>query len=314
MASGDQSIKLHAIGDLDLAIVVPNTFRRSYEAPDLQVAVGRDEKGIQAKISKPESNMYALRLPEDLLHGPIDVHVWTTVRPRNNQTFQIDAGRRTVASRTKQELSLRRIAAQVGVYDIQPWKLLSQAALKLAVPDAKKMLLDGRDKVTSLRQNLRERITSITQQRLTCLSHHMQSYVQRSTDMGTALSRHLSDATIATRRLEKSRNAFHEGRKAAMFRHEAVVAPMFTRKWNGAKNAFRTIESLTASRLFRLHVSLMDHHQHVTNALDRRLTNVVSRARDRAVSLRKMASSKHQSTFKHGGNRGNSYRSKKKAC
>ena len=84
--------KLHIIGDCHVILRPPQWFNSLKKAPPLQFKISRQNGSVNYTVSTLFEGVFALKLPREEAHGPLNVSVWTTKKPKVNDTFQIDFG------------------------------------------------------------------------------------------------------------------------------------------------------------------------------------------------------------------------------
>ena len=80
---------VHVIGDSHIVLQPPTWFRQLRKPPALFFKVRRQQKKLDYEFSTLFDGVYALKLPAEDAHGNLDVSVWTTRKPKINETFQV---------------------------------------------------------------------------------------------------------------------------------------------------------------------------------------------------------------------------------
>ncbi|MCJ1355939.1 MAG: hypothetical protein MMC33_005932 [Icmadophila ericetorum] len=84
--------KLHIIGDCHVVLRPPRWFTLLKKAPSLHFKISRQDQVVDYSSSTLFEGVYALKLSREEAHGPLNVTVWTTKKPKINETFQVDFG------------------------------------------------------------------------------------------------------------------------------------------------------------------------------------------------------------------------------
>ena len=84
--------KLHVIGDCHVVLRPPQWYTSLKKPPVLHFNITRKQEGLRHETSVLFDGVYALNLAREDAYGVLDVSVWTTRKPRINDTFQVDFG------------------------------------------------------------------------------------------------------------------------------------------------------------------------------------------------------------------------------
>ena len=84
--------KVHVIGDSHVILRPPPWFRMMKKSPALFFRITRQQKVLDYELSDLFDGVYALKLPREDAHGVLDISVWSTRKPRINETIQVDFG------------------------------------------------------------------------------------------------------------------------------------------------------------------------------------------------------------------------------
>ena len=82
--------RVHVIGDSHIILQPPTWFRQLRKPPALFFRVRRQQKKLNYEFSTLFDGVYALKLPAEDAHGSLDISVWTTRKPKINETFQVE--------------------------------------------------------------------------------------------------------------------------------------------------------------------------------------------------------------------------------
>lgn len=82
--------KVHVVGDRHIVLRPPHWFMRYRKAPKLIFNVTRKNKIIEHELSTLFDGVYALKVSREDAYGQLDVSVYTTSKPKINETFQVD--------------------------------------------------------------------------------------------------------------------------------------------------------------------------------------------------------------------------------
>ena len=84
--------KLHILGDCHIVLRPPQWYTSLRRPPTLHFNVTRKQEGLWHETSVLFDGVYALKLAREDAYGVLDISVWTTRKPRINNTFQVDFG------------------------------------------------------------------------------------------------------------------------------------------------------------------------------------------------------------------------------
>ncbi|KAL9608337.1 MAG: hypothetical protein Q9167_006826 [Letrouitia subvulpina] len=84
-----EKFTVHVIGDRHIVLRPPYWFTRSKKLPKLYFNVTQGNRVLKHKLSTLFEGVHAIELPVNEVHGSLNVTVWTTSRPRINETFQV---------------------------------------------------------------------------------------------------------------------------------------------------------------------------------------------------------------------------------
>ncbi|KAI4163456.1 MAG: hypothetical protein LQ342_002963 [Letrouitia transgressa] len=80
---------VHVIGDSHIVLRPPYWFTRSKKMPKLYFNVTQGNRVLKHQLSTLFEGVHAIELPVNEAHGNLNITVWTTSRPRINETFQV---------------------------------------------------------------------------------------------------------------------------------------------------------------------------------------------------------------------------------
>jgi hypothetical protein len=92
MPNKSEKFKVHVIGDCHVILSPPAWFAILKKAPPLHFRVARDDKVLEYEFSTLFDGVYALKLPQEDAHGTVSISVWSTKKPKVNESFQVDFG------------------------------------------------------------------------------------------------------------------------------------------------------------------------------------------------------------------------------
>ncbi|MCJ1407494.1 hypothetical protein MMC19_001565 [Ptychographa xylographoides] len=84
--------KLHVIGDCHVVLRPPRWFTQLKKAPELHFRITRQKEPLQYDFSTLFDGVHALKLAREDAYGALNISVWTTKKPRINESFQVDFG------------------------------------------------------------------------------------------------------------------------------------------------------------------------------------------------------------------------------
>ncbi|KAI4214115.1 MAG: hypothetical protein LQ351_003200 [Letrouitia transgressa] len=84
-----EKFKVHVIGDCHIVLRPPYWFTRSKKMPKLYFNVTQGNRVLKHQLSTLFEGVHAIELPVNEAHGNLNITVWTTSRPRINETFQV---------------------------------------------------------------------------------------------------------------------------------------------------------------------------------------------------------------------------------
>ncbi|MCJ1480207.1 hypothetical protein MMC06_000361 [Schaereria dolodes] len=83
---------VQVVGDCHIVLRPPHWYAQLKKPPPLLFKVSRQNKTLSHHFSTLFEGVHALRLPREDAHGPMSISVWTTSKPKINETFHIDFG------------------------------------------------------------------------------------------------------------------------------------------------------------------------------------------------------------------------------
>ena len=118
------TFEVQVVGDSHVILKPPTWFQQLKKAPELQFRVQRQRKRISYEFSTLFPGVYALKLPPEDAHGVLDISVWTTQKPKLNQTFQVEfgtpwlkvSGWQRAAQAMTEQVRDELVAAQTGLF------------------------------------------------------------------------------------------------------------------------------------------------------------------------------------------------------
>ncbi|MCJ1474887.1 hypothetical protein MMC13_003547 [Lambiella insularis] len=83
---------LHVVGDCHVVLTPPKWFTQLKRGPTLLFKVTRQAEPLKYEFSTLFDGVYALKLAREDAYGTLNILVWTSKKPRINETFQVDFG------------------------------------------------------------------------------------------------------------------------------------------------------------------------------------------------------------------------------
>ncbi|MCJ1337899.1 hypothetical protein MMC09_003183 [Bachmanniomyces sp. S44760] len=83
---------VHIIGDSHVILRTPHWLTRSKKSPKLFFRITRYDQVLMHNESLLFDGVHALRLSRELAHGPLNITVWTTSKPKIRETHLVDFG------------------------------------------------------------------------------------------------------------------------------------------------------------------------------------------------------------------------------
>lgn len=90
--NNSDEFKISVIGDSHIVLRPPHWFIRSRKASKLSFSVSRRGSAISHQVSTLFDGVFAIRIPRDDAYGVLNVSVWTTSKPKINESFEVDFG------------------------------------------------------------------------------------------------------------------------------------------------------------------------------------------------------------------------------
>lgn len=90
--NNSDEFKISVIGDSHIVLRPPHWFIRSRKASKLSFSVSRGTSALSHQISTLFDGVFAIRIPRDEAYGVLNVSVWTTSKPKINESFEVDFG------------------------------------------------------------------------------------------------------------------------------------------------------------------------------------------------------------------------------
>lgn len=90
--NNSDEFKISVIGDSHIVLRPPPWFIRSRKASKLSFSVSRGTSGLSHQVSTLFDGVFAIKIPHDDAYGVLNVSVWTTSKPKINESFEVDFG------------------------------------------------------------------------------------------------------------------------------------------------------------------------------------------------------------------------------
>lgn len=90
--NNSDEFKISVIGDSHIVLRPPHWFIRSRKASKLSISVARGTSALSHQVSTLFDGVFAIKIPRDDAYGVLNVSVWTTSKPKINESFEVDFG------------------------------------------------------------------------------------------------------------------------------------------------------------------------------------------------------------------------------
>ncbi|MCJ1463527.1 hypothetical protein MMC07_002135 [Pseudocyphellaria aurata] len=90
--NNSDEFKISVIGDSHIVLRPPHWFIRSRKASKLSFNVSRGTSALSHQVSTLFDGVFAIKIPRDDAYGVLNVSVWTSSRPKINESFEVDFG------------------------------------------------------------------------------------------------------------------------------------------------------------------------------------------------------------------------------
>lgn len=90
--NNSNKFKISVIGDSHVLLRPPHWFTHSKKASKLSFNVSRRNNAVSHQVSTLFDGVFAIQIPRDDAHGVLKVSVWTTSKPKINESFEVDFG------------------------------------------------------------------------------------------------------------------------------------------------------------------------------------------------------------------------------
>lgn len=90
--NNSDEFKISVIGDSHIVLRPPHWFIRSRKASKLSFSVARGTSALSHQVSSLFDGVFAIKIPRDDAYGVLNVSVWTTSKPKINESFEVDFG------------------------------------------------------------------------------------------------------------------------------------------------------------------------------------------------------------------------------
>ena len=83
---------VHVVGDRHIVVRPPQWFTQRRQSPKVSFQVTRRELPIEHEVSTLFEGMYSVRIPRKEAYGKMNISVWTTLKPKVREHFEVDFG------------------------------------------------------------------------------------------------------------------------------------------------------------------------------------------------------------------------------
>ena len=182
--------KLHVIGDCHIVLRPPQWYTSLKKPPILHFNITRKQEGLWHETSVLFDGVYALKLAREDAYGALDICVWTTRKPRINDTFQVDFGTPWL------KLAGWKRAAQALTEQVREELQAAQAGLNLAYGQTSiGVQTFMRDAVKKAESVLRE-VEKISMASLNHTAKTTELMITQSKELSTAISQQLQRHSV----------------------------------------------------------------------------------------------------------------------
>lgn len=90
--NNSDEFKISVVGDSHIVLRPPHWFIRSRKSSKLSFSVSRGTSTLGHQVSTLFDGVFAIKIPRDDAYGVLNVSVWTTSKPKINESFEVDFG------------------------------------------------------------------------------------------------------------------------------------------------------------------------------------------------------------------------------